>query len=242
MRDDVTILAYTFPQRGKEDDAFSKIILSLQRTWALLGKLKTVVVASHEFPLLIDFAKREAVEVQVEPTLVPGNIKTMSMDCIKRLYRRFSTPWVLIVQDDGFPIRDNLDEFVGRADFWGAPIISDGLKRKVAYALGLGSFNGGFSLRSRKLCEHASKKWFSFFKYVFREDSQFLGEDFYYTTLLKMFPSTWLRFKFPSEKTSFAFSFDALGGKVSLPLGTIAPFGVHGRATLKLMREKGLMH
>lgn len=228
LSEQVTILIYTFPLPGSEDAAFAKIVASIEQTWKFVGKLKTVIVASHHFSAVDGFAATHPeVELQIEPTLVPGKIKTMSMDCIKRLYSRYSTPYVLIIQDDGFPIREGLEEFIGKCDFYGAPIISDGWKRKLAYAIGMGSFNGGFSFRSHALCEHASKKWFSFFSKFFSEDSPYLGEDFYYTTLLKFLPSTWWKFSFPSESEAFSFSVDRLGGRVNPPKG-IRPFGVHG--------------
>jgi hypothetical protein len=227
-KDQITILAYTFPSQGKEVAYFSKLASAIEKTWVHCGKLKTVIVSSHSFLTAKKFAEEHHnVELQIEPSLVPGNIKTMSLDCIKNLHKRFSTPYVLIVQDDGYPVRSGIEEFIGNADFWGAPIISDGWKRKLAYAIGLGSFNGGFSLRSRALCEHASRKWFSVFRYIFKEDSRHLGEDFYYTTLLKLLPSTWFKFRFPSERDSFRFSFDALSGAVTLP-SDIKPFGKHG--------------
>ncbi len=225
---EVTILIYTFPFPGREAEAFSRIVASIERTWKHCGELKTVIVASHRFAEVEAFVSAHPnVELQIEESLVPGSVQTMSLDCIKRLYTRFSTPYVLIIQDDGYPTRSGLEEFVGKFDFWGAPIISDGWKRKVCYALGLGSFNGGFSLRSRRLCEYASRKWYSFFRHVFKEDCRHLGEDFYYTTLLKLLPSTWFRFRFPSEREAFRFSFDALGGKVALP-ADVEPFGRHG--------------
>lgn len=228
MNNQVTILIYTFPKIGKEAAAFEKIVESVLRTWDKVEKLKTVIVASHHFSELDEFAaNNENVELQIESSLIYGNIQSMSLDCIKRLYKRFSTPYVLIIQDDGFPLKSNLDEFVGKADFWGAPIISDGWKRKLAYAVGFGSFNGGFSLRSRKLCEYASKMWFSFFSKFMSEDCRHLGEDFYYTTLLKFLPMTWLKFRFPTEREAFSFSFDALCGRVTLP-NDIKPFGRHG--------------
>jgi len=238
LNEQVTILIYTFPKPGAEDVAFAKIVASIEQTWRFVGHLKTVIVASHHFAAVDDFvAKHPEVELQIEPTLVPGKIKTMSMDCIKRLYTRFLTPYVLIIQDDGFPIRKGLEEFLSKCDFYGAPIISDGWKRKLAYAIGMGSFNGGFSLRSRALCEHASKKWYSFFSKFMSEDNRHLGEDFFYTTLLRFLPSTWRMFKFPSERESFCFSFDSLGGRVALPVGKVSPFGIHGHDTPGVMTD-----
>ena len=229
FKEDVTILIYTFPEKGNEMVAFDKIVASIEQTWEKIGRLKTVIVASHAFREVAEFQARNVnVELQIEPSLVYGNIKTMSLDCIKRLYKRFSTPYVLIIQDDGYPLKSNLGDFLGKADFWGAPIISDGWKRKLAYAIGLGSFNGGFSLRSRRLCEYASKMWYLFFSKFMREDNRHLGEDFYYTTLLKLLPMTWWKFKFPSEKAAFMFSVDRLSGHVTPP-SAIDPFGVHGK-------------
>ena len=237
---DVTLVAYTFPKPRVETDMFRWLECSILHSWSVLGSLKTVIVASHDFADVRNFtAVYPDVEVQIAQNLVPGNIKTMSLDCIRNLHSRFSTPYCLVVQDDGFPLRDSLGEFLGKADFWGAPIISDGWKRRLAYGIGMGSFNGGFSLRSRRLCEHASRKWYSVFRHVFPEDHRHLGEDFYYTTLLKFLPSTWLGFRFPSEHKSFRFSFDNLGGLVALPLDSVHPFGFHGKPTGNLMLEKG---
>lgn len=234
MRDDLTILIYTFPRQGEEGTAFGRIVESIERTWRLIGRMRTVVVADRAFDQMKVFASANAdvVELQIEPTLVPGRIQSMSLDCIKRLYRRFTTPYVLIIQDDGYPLKSNIDDFVGRYDFIGAPIISDGWKRRLAYAIGLGSFNGGFSLRSRRLCEYASKAFFRFYRYIFPEDHRHLGEDFYYTTLLKFLPTTWFRFKFPNEKEAFRFSVDLLGGHVTPP-SDADPFGVHGNPQFK---------
>lgn len=234
MRNDLTILVYTFPPLGKEESAFAGIVSSIERTWGLIGRMRTVVVADRPFEAVRRFSEVNAdvVDLQIEPTLVPGKIQSMSLDCIKRLYRRFTTPYVLIIQDDGYPIKSNIDDFVGRYDFIGAPIISDGWKRKLAYAIGLGSFNGGFSLRSKRLCEYASKAFFRFYRYVFSEDHRHLGEDFYYTTLLKFLPTTWFRFKFPNEREAFRFSVDLLGGYVTPPADA-DPFGVHGKPQFK---------
>ena len=146
MRDDLTILIYTFPRPGEEEASFGRIVESIERTWRLIGRMKTVIVADRAFDQVKVFASANAdvVELQIEPTLVPGRIQSMSLDCIKRLYRRFTTPYVLIIQDDGYPLKSNIDDFVGRYDFIGAPIISDGWKRKLAYAIGLGSFKKKF--------------------------------------------------------------------------------------------------
>lgn len=229
----VTILAYTFPEPGNEAGAFAKIVSAVEQTWQNVGLLKTVIVASHSFMAVDQFVSRNAnVELQIEPSLVYGDIKSMSLDCIKRLYRRFDTPYVLIVQDDGFPLRPGLEAFVGKIDYYGAPIISDGWKRKLAYAVGMGAFNGGFSLRSRRLCAYAAKMWNSFFSKFVSEQSFRWGEDVYYTFWLKLLPMTWFKFRFPSEAEAFRFAVDRLGGHVT-PSKDAHPFGVHGRMAIE---------
>lgn len=230
----LTILAYTFPPKGCEDEMFQWIKCSILHTWSLLGQIHTVIVANTAFATVCEFAAKyvDVVELQIAPAIIPGNIKTMSLDCIKNLHSRFSTPYVLIIQDDGFPLLDNIGDFIGRYDFIGAPIISYGWKRTLAYSIGLGSFNGGFSLRSKRLCEYASKMWFSFFSKFMPEEHRHLGEDFYYTTLLKFLPMTWLKFRFPTMRLAFDFAADSLDGNVAIPYG-LSPFGFHGKDTFE---------
>ena len=230
--DRVSVVIYTFPPAGREEEMFRWIMCSILHTWAILGKLNTVIVASSCFPAVARFAAEheDVVDLQINTGLIPGNIKTMSLDCIKNLHARFSTPHCLIIQDDGFPLKDSLGNFLDRYDFVGAPIISDGWKRQLAYSIGMGSFNGGFSLRSRRLCEYASRSWFSIFSKFMDEDHRHLGEDFYYTTLLKFLPITWLRFRFPPMNTAFRFSIDGLDGHVTIPKD-VEPFGFHGKYT-----------
>ncbi|MBR0196810.1 MAG: hypothetical protein IJQ34_01615 [Kiritimatiellae bacterium] len=240
--DVLTLAIYTFPPAGREEEMFNWIKCSILHSWTILGKLKTVIVANARFAAAEKFAAKsnDFVDLQIAENIIPGNIKTMSMDCIKNLHSRFSTRYCLVIQDDGFPINGNIADFLGKYDFIGAPIISDGWKRALAYSLGLGSFNGGFSLRSHRLCEYASKMWYSFFSKFMNEDHRHLGEDFYYTTLLKFLPSTWFRFKFPNMKRAFDFAVDALGSHVTIP-DDIRPFGFHGKDTAELMIERGLL-
>ena len=232
MKENVTILIYTFPQPGAEDVAFAKIVASIERTWGHVGLLKTVIVASHRFAAVEEFvAAHDNVELQVEPSIVHGDVKTMSLDCITKLHSRFSTRYVLIIQDDGFPIRDGLEEFVGKWDYIGAPIMSDGWKRKLCFALDLASYNGGFSLRSKRYCEYVSKWWFRFGHLWLSPQSRHIGEDFVYCFLARLNPYAWLKFRFPSEREAWRFSYDSLSGATALPEG-ISPFGLHGKATL----------
>jgi len=235
----VTLLIYVFPIAGHEEEAFKWASCSILHTWSVVGTLKTVIVVDREFSAARTFAaEHDDVELQVEPSLVPRKIDTLSQDCIKRLYTRFDSPYVLIIQDDGFAVRDNLGDFIGKADCWGAPIVSEGWKRKLLYGAGLVVQNGGFSLRSRSYCRYAAWAWRWFFRFVFfySGGKWSLGEDAYYTFFLRFLPTTWFRFRFPSEAQAFCFAYDELSGCVKLPAG-IEPFGVHGKYTLAVLHK-----
>ena len=78
MDGQVTILIYTFPEKGNEGCAFRKIVAAIERTWENVGKLKTVIVASHHFADVDNFASQHSnVELQIESSLVYGSITTM---------------------------------------------------------------------------------------------------------------------------------------------------------------------
>lgn len=232
---DVTAVVYTFPPRGREEEAFRRIECAVLQTWAVIGRLKTVVVAGRPFAALGAFASahRCDVEVQVEPSLTPGAIASMSLDCIARLHGRFSTPYCLIIQDDGFPLRDTLGEFLGRWDYIGAPVVRDSLRRRVTGPLRMTALNGGFSLRSRRICEHAARDWGRFWHRIFplnRKPSRFFAEDVFYTNTARLLPRFRREHRFPSDAEAFRFSVDLLDGLVTPPEG-VAPFGFHGKHT-----------
>ena len=175
--------------------------------------MKTIIVSHAVTPPVAEFANRfpGLVEIQVEPTLrsrPPGDIDSMSMDCNIRLHTRFSTKEVLIVQDDGFPVRSLLDRFTGRFDFIGAP-----MRRPYWYVQVLGRIlrdwpcNGGFSLRSHKMCRLVSEIWEK--KYSGMTFSADQTEDIFYTQTL---PRSSFRFRWSvhvaESKPASHFAFD----------------------------------
>ena len=161
----VTVLTYFFRPRETADSYFPYTKCALYETWRLCGAMKTVIVSHEITPPVAEFANRfsDLVEVQVEPSLKsnpPGDVDSMSTDCNANLHKRFSTPEVLIVQDDGFPLRPGLEEFLGRWDFVGAPWPGrdDWITRRLLKTSNLVG-NGGFSLRSKAICQEASRLW-----------------------------------------------------------------------------------
>ena len=125
LENEVTVLAYHFWDDQGYDAAFGRLALAVRETWRHCGQLRTVLVVNKTRPCIEAFAaENREVEVQVEPSLVPGDINSMSADCNSRLWTRFSTPYVLVIQADGYPLRGGLEEFVGKYDFIGAPYVA----------------------------------------------------------------------------------------------------------------------
>lgn len=240
--DSVTVLMYFFWPESLANEKWPFFAGALKETWRNCGLLKTVVVANVRHACLEAFARYYPnVEIQVEPSLVPGDINSMSIDCNSKLHTRFSTRFVLIVQDDGFPVRPGLDEFVTKGyDFIGSPycrpkLIPDLLTRLLNYC----PSNGGFSLRTRHMCQLAAELWnreYAGREFVVME----MSEDLFYTqTLPKRSLLYRLRRRQAPSIISERFSYE---GAFPLEAKSL-PFGFHtatGFATLA--RRFGLMN
>lgn len=228
-RDDVTVVAYHFWQDDGYDEAFRRVECAIRETWLHCGMMRTVVVVNKTKPCVDEFASKfSSVSVQIEPSLIPGKIFTMSADMNGHLARRFETPYCLVVQNDGFPLRPGLGEFVGKYDFIGAPYV--GLQWWKQFVAGVTNYhvqNGGFSLRSRAICEAAAHYWNE--KYHTLGDCTEASEDIFYTgTLIKKERNYRRSFRLATSRESLAFSWDAL---VPIPMPAKLPFGFHGERT-----------
>ena len=216
---EVTLLIYYFPKQC-DDSAFEPFEFAIRQSWSVLGFLPTVIVTHSDAAVPAAFATLEGVTVQVEPALVPGDIHTMSRDCMIKLYRRFETSHVLIIQNDGWPLYDALRDFL-KYDFVGAPNVTPGWRSLVADALGKTILNGGFSLRTRWLCRVVS--------WVCRLTPRTFApsEDRVYARFRPFF-------RFPSAKVARRFSEDALDGLIP-PTLEANPMGFHRDSTYEMM-------
>ena len=80
-RDDVTVLAYHFWMDEGYDSAFKRVECAIRETWLKCGSMKTVLVVNKEGECVKKFAECfSGVSVQVEESLLPGKIFTMSAD------------------------------------------------------------------------------------------------------------------------------------------------------------------
>ena len=236
----VTVLAYFFRPPETAERHFPGVECAIRETWRHCGSMRTVLVTQAATPPLAAFANRfpGLVEIQVEPSLKPlppGDIASMSVDCNARLHARFSTPWVLIVQDDGFPLRPGLEGFLGRWDYVGAPFLRRNWMTRLAglwprRAVG----NGGFCLRSHRICEEANARWPRFSRR--RGDSRFLAEDVYYCLTLPLLSAGYRKsVSFAPVDEALRFSWDSLYGDPP----DERPFGFHGPETFALFQARG---
>lgn len=236
-REDVTALAYHFWEEDRFDRAFSLLECAVRETWLRCGMMKTALVVNRSSPRLERFAEAFSpwVKVQVEPSLVPGRLYTMSVDCNSRLHTRFDTPSVLVIQNDGFPLRPGLDAFVGKYDFIGAPYVRDiWWKRAVCAVLGCWVSSGGFSLRSREICERAAFYWAKK-KYRTLPDCRAVSEDLFYTQTLPIRERAYRRsVRIADCRAALSFSYDAI---VPYTRPTL-PFGFHGAKSFVVLSEQ----
>ncbi len=227
----VTVLIYWYPMlnaRGERPTAPCEF--ALRQTLCTLGQLPTVIVTDRTWDALETLAHDLGAMIQEEPSLTPGDITTLSVDCIGKLHTRFTTTHVLIVQPDGWPLRDELDHFL-HYDYVGAPSVQEGWREKVADRLGITVLNGGFSLRSRKLCKAVAYRWQTLWCHLLKPDSSHVVEDIFYTRTLRLFDWYYrLRYRIAPASVARQFSVDALDG--ALPVAPMAnPMGFHGPFT-----------
>lgn len=236
----VTALVYFFREPKVADSFFELLETAILQTWLNCGMMKTVIVTDSPCKEMLAFAVRfcKWIEIQQEKRLVAGDINSMSIDCIARLHARFSTPYVLIVQDDGFPIRPGLEEFIGKYDYIGAPLrLNHPLVLMLQFFLRSWPSNGGFSLRSRRICEAAAE--------YYRRDwagkpfSQDLIEDMFYTRTL---PKTYFRFRYgykiADSRSSSRFSFSDLRQNFNGRM----PFGFHNARSFLYLARQGVLN
>ncbi len=227
---DVTLLIYWFPKADAQGVRPTEPCeFALRQSLTVLGQLPTVIVTDHAWQGLTVLAERLGATVQEEATLVPGDIWSMSIDCIARLATRFHTRHVLIVQHDGWPLRDALHDFL-RYDYVGAPDVRKGWRSTVADALALTVLNGGFSLRSKRLCTAVAHRW-HLWKWFLKPGNKHLSEDIFYTRTLRLWDPVYrFRYRFPSSTIARQFSVECLDGAQPVPLQA-NPMGFHGRVT-----------
>ena len=237
-RGDVTVVAYAFAPRDKMLECVESIELALRETYRWCGLLKTTLVVNQMTERLerLESEFGAAFRIDVDSSLIPGDIVGFSRNMINTLPERFDTPYILNIHPDGFPLRRGLDEFVGRWDYIGAPwnIDDDDLITKVLLSRNDGAGNGGFALRSRKICEIGASAYRRFWKII--PDCYLLYEDIFFTRFLTRWHPGYLR------RISLAPRVDAMRFSICEELCSVEkpvrlPFGFHSWNAFKMISE-----
>ena len=219
----VTLLAYFFWRDERIETEFSAIECAFLAAFRCLGLMKAVLVTNRITPRMKSFAEHYQVEIQMDSALdSPDGVKALCIDSVSRLYSRFHTDYVLTLQTDGFPLNAGLERFLESYDYVGAPfpghIYWYDFYPYPRFAVG----NGGFSLRSRAICEAASiayrkiSRWIPYSQFFF-------GDDVFYCKTMPFFSSAWRRrFKYPTVDVALQFSIG-----FDYPTPKIASLGFH---------------
>lgn len=235
----LSIVVYFYRNEGDEMGPFLRTKAAILEAWRKVGLLRTIIVTNRLSDPVADFMAKwsQVVSVQVEPSLRPGTTDDLSIDCLTRLGDRFDTDYVLTVQDDGFPIQGGIERFVGKWDFIGAPYRRANLLGWCAGTL-LKHWpsNGGFSLRSKKICRRLAstfdKGWYSRLPLPDR------SEDLYITHVLPRTDRSFAReFRIANSYVAASFAYDgALPDNVKMN-----PLGFHNAKAFRELYEKGLV-
>lgn len=219
----LTVLAYFFWNDDRINTEFWRIECAFLCAFRVLGVLPAVLVVNRTTPRMINFCKNYGIEIQVELSLV-GGLNSMSLDCIMRLYMRFKTDYVLVIQNDGFPVSAGVERFLGVYDYVGAPWSGHTCCMDFFPYPRYGVGNGGFSLRSKRICESASNFYYRYCRLL--PYNWYLTEDVFYCKVMRFLSRSMRQhLLFPRCEDALQFSIESVIPGVSLP--QIPPIGFH---------------
>lgn len=228
-----TLLAYFFWDDERIETKFFTVECAFLCAWKSWGKMPSVLVVNKVTDAIKSFALRYDVQLQVDAGLT-GGVPAMNIDCIRTLHRRFDTEYVIIIQSDGMPVKSGIENFLGKYDYVGAPWPGHCHWRDWFPYPKYGVGNGGFCIRSKRICEQAAKAYDSFWRFL--PYNWLVGDDVFYCKTMPFFSRYWRRrFKFPSRKEALRFSLEYLVPDVDLDE---PPIGFHSPTGFKIYTEK----
>jgi hypothetical protein len=171
------------------------------------GLEKCIEVADFGEVLMLTGEDFNHPDIKVKKIPKIGTMDDYSLFFIRELNRCFDTKFCMTAHHDGFIINPEswTDEFLNY-DYIGAPWKFNGPRfrdNKGQSAIG----NGGFSLRSKKICEYVSQNYF------FINDN----EDKYYSNCLECVKPDFI--KYPPVNLALQFAQETLLDKNIKPLG-----------------------
>lgn len=236
-KDQVTLLIHSFqPDEGM----FYVNEFPILHTWKMLGQLPVVIITDKETQPMSALRERfpDYVSVCISPDLKRGDVLSLSRDCLNNLYKYFETQYCLVIQDDGFPIRDNLDDFLGKWDYIGAPFVRDLPRQYIADVLLKNCLNGGFALRSHRYCEAVCKEWRRWGRKALRWFNWNEEEDWFYSVRSRWNPLHRIKYCLPWSVEARRFAAMDILGIVDIRKYRHVPFGIHSPTTCYFYRNE----
>ena len=224
--DNLTLLAYFFWDDERIETKFYTVECAFLCAWKSWGMMPSVLVVNKATKTIRDFSKRYGVILQVDDSLT-GGVPRMNLDCIHTLHTRFATDYVAIIQSDGMPVNPGIEEFLGKYDYVGAPWPGHCHYKDWFPYPKFGVGNGGFCIRSKRICEQAAKSYDAFWRHL--PYNWLVGDDVFYCKTMPFLSRYWRRtFHFPSIAEAIRFSIEFIPPSVPIekaPLGFHSPDG-----------------
>ena len=217
-----TLLAYFFWGDDRIETKFYTVECAFLCAFRCWGLMPSVLVVNRTTDAISAFSQKYGVTLQVDPSLT-GGVPTMNIDCIRNLYKRFETDYVVIIQSDGMPVNAGLEEFLGPFDYVGAPWPGHCHYKDFFPYPRFGVGNGGFCLRSKQICRHAAHAYNAFWRHL--PYNWLVGDDVFYCKTMPFLSRYWRKtFRYPSVPKAIKFSIEAIPPGV--PIDT-PPVGFH---------------
>ena len=218
----VTLLAYFFWDDDRIETKFYTVECAFLCAYKSWGILPSTLVVNRETKTIRAFCDKFGVCLQVDASLT-GGVPTMNLDCIKNLYKRFDTEYVVIIQSDGMPVNAGIEDFLGKYDYVGAPWPGHCHWKDWFPYPKYGVGNGGFCLRSKKICEQAARSYNSFWRHL--PYNWLVGDDVFYCKTMPFLSRYWKqRFCFPDRSTAIRFSIECIPPDIA---PVVPPLGFH---------------
>ena len=202
----VTALQYYFYEEAKLDAGFYRVEYSFLSAFDKLGVLNSVLIVNKATDLIRKFCDKYSVSLQIEEKLRVGSSKSLCIDIISNMHKRFSTEYLLMIQPDGIVAESNLGDFLGKYDYigapWGGRSVWYDFYSPRKYSVG----NGGFSLRSHEICSAASARYGKFWRHL-PYFWTIMGDDVFFCKTLPFFDRSYAaKYKIapPEEAAKFS--------------------------------------
>ena len=223
--DDVTLLAYFFWDDDRIETKFYTVECAFLCAWESWGLLPSELIVNRKTDTIGKFCSQYGVHLQIDPSLT-GGVPVMNIDCIRNLHKRFETEYVVIIQSDGMPVNSGIEGFIGRYDYVGAPWPGRCHWKDWFPYPKYGVGNGGFCLRSKRICEQAATAYEAFWRHF--PYNWLVGDDVFYCKTMPFLSRYWRHnFRFPDRSVAIKFSVEYVLPDIDI---VVPPLGFHAES------------